>query len=77
MSSGVPPCGDYKPDMPKAKEGGHRCGGPLPEAAYGAAIVTCYEDENGKLWVSNDEYASQVNYCPYCGCRAREKPGGA
>jgi hypothetical protein len=24
----------------------------------------------GQMWVANDEYASQVNFCPYCGKEA-------
>ena len=71
MSKGVPPWGDYKPDIPKAKDQGHRCEGLLPEAAYGKAITYCYEDVDGKLWITNEEYASQVNFCPYCGREAK------
>ncbi len=67
----VAPWGDYKPDIPRAKEQGHRCDGELPKAAYGAAITYCYEDVDGKLWVTNEEYATQVNFCPYCGCKAK------
>ena len=51
----------------EAAQGGHRCEGALPKAAYGEAIRYCYEDESGKLWITNEEYASQVNFCPYCG----------
>lgn len=28
------------------------------------------EDENGKLRVANEEYASQVKFCPYCSFKA-------
>ena len=56
-----------------ASQGGHRCEGELPEAAYGKAITYCYEDTDGKLWITNEEYASQVNSCPYCGHAARVK----
>lgn len=62
---------DFEPDLPKAKNKGHRCEGPLPESAYGSAITYCYEDENGKLWVTNEEYASQVKFCPYCGLKMK------
>ena len=62
-----------EPNLPKGEEGGHRCEGELPKAAYGAAIRYFYEDVDGKLWISNDEYASQVNFCPYCGCEAKVK----
>jgi hypothetical protein len=49
----------------------HKCEGELPESAYGSAIDWCREDEQGRLWAENDEYSSQVNYCPYCGFKAR------
>ncbi len=49
----------------------HRCFGVLPNDAYGAAIDSCIEDSKGELWVDNGEYASQVNFCPYCGYRAQ------
>ncbi len=52
------------------KSNGHRCEGVLPEAAYGKAMTYCYEDVDGKLWITNREYASQVNFCPYCGHKA-------
>lgn len=58
---------NLEPHFPKGKSNGHRCEKSLPETAYGAAITYCYEDTNGKLWITNEEYASQVNYCPYCG----------
>ena len=50
---------------------GHHCKGELPKATYGVAVTHCYEDNGEKLWVSNDEYASQVNFCPYCGYEAK------
>ena len=37
--------------------------------SYGPAITTSYE-ENGQIWVSNGEYTSRVNYCPYTGKKA-------
>ena len=40
-------------------------------AKYGGAIYDCEENEDGELWVDNGEYASQVNYCPYCGYKAK------
>lgn len=49
----------------------HRCEGDLPKDAYGSAVDFCIENEKGELWASNDEYASQVNFCPYCGFKAR------
>lgn len=56
--------------VPKAASEGHRCEGDLPKAAYGDAIRYCFEGEDGKLWITNEEYASQVNFCPYCGYKA-------
>ncbi len=38
---------------------------------YGEAIAYCYEYDDGLLIVENDEYVSQVNYCPYCGYKAK------
>lgn len=37
--------------------------------AHGDAANECYEDEKG-LWITNGEYANQVNYCPFCGYKA-------
>jgi hypothetical protein len=34
---------------------------------WGAAIETCELDDKGELWVTNDEYSSRVNFCPFCG----------
>jgi hypothetical protein len=42
-----------------------QCGG------AGYAVDTCWEEENGALWVSGDELNNQVNYCPFCGYRAK------
>ena len=49
----------------------HICDGELPDASYGPAIDVCQEELDGTLWASNNEYASQVNYCPFCGYKAR------
>lgn len=51
----------------------HRCEGTLPDALYGPALTYCLEDEYHRLWVDNGEYKSQVNYCPYCGYRAKNQ----
>jgi len=45
----------------------------FPSAGFGAAIIACYEDEEGKLWAVNSEYCIQVNFCPFCGYAAREQ----
>ena len=35
---------------------------------YGDAITRIDWDEEKKLWfASNDEYATSINYCPWCG----------
>lgn len=47
----------------------HRCKQDLPTGLYGSAITDCYEKER-QFWVENGEYASQVNFCPFCGERA-------
>lgn len=41
----------------------------------GSAIVYCQEYSNGVLYVTNEEYSSQVNFCPFCGYEARVKIG--
>ena len=33
---------------------------------YGPAVTTSFE-ENGVIYVTNGEYISQVNYCPFTG----------
>lgn len=38
------------------------------------AIFVCEADDNGFLWVSNNEYSSRVNFCPYCGFRGTNTP---
>jgi hypothetical protein len=48
----------------------HECKLDSPKAAYGAAVEACYEWKDGTFWVTNDEYSSQVNYCPVCGAKA-------
>lgn len=50
----------------------HNCKLYAPYNAYGEAIEYCIEDEDedGKFWAGNDEYESQVNYCPVCGAKA-------
>lgn len=36
-------------------------------AGYGKAINECYIDEDGKMWVTNGEYTTQVNFNPWTG----------
>jgi len=49
----------------------HNCSGILPYSGYGEAIDHCYEDLDGSLHAGNDEYCSQVNFCPYCGYKSK------
>ena len=37
---------------------------------YGPAIVRCSVRADKTMWVDNDEYCTQVNYCPFCGKQA-------
>lgn len=37
---------------------------------HGEAITECMEAMSGELLVTNHEYTSRVNYCPYCGFKA-------
>ena len=39
-------------------------------AKFGPAILAVIEDDDGRMYVFNGEYASQVNFCPYTGQRA-------
>lgn len=48
----------------------HLCTGKLPENGYGPAIDRCREDAEGRFWIDNGEYFSQVAFCPYCGTKA-------
>jgi ligand-binding sensor domain-containing protein len=38
---------------------------------WGDAITYTRIDEQGKMWVGNGEYESQVNYCPMTGEAAK------
>ena len=38
---------------------------------YGSAIEECVEDADGTLWVGNHEYSTRVNFCPFCGFKAK------
>ena len=48
----------------------HNCTLDSPSDVYGIAMDICYEKDDGTYWISNGEYASQVNYCPVCGAKA-------
>ena len=51
----------------------HKCEHKAPSDGYGVAVSECWEEEDGTLWVSNEEYTSQVNFCPTCGYEAKVK----
>jgi hypothetical protein len=44
-----------------------------PEELWGVAIKYTRIDKEGKMWVGNDEYESQVNFCPMTGAEAPVK----
>jgi hypothetical protein len=61
----------------------HKCEKLTPWTLYGPAIESCFEGDGkevrndgtvklqvGTFWVTNLEYTSQVNFCPYCGVKA-------
>jgi Protein of unknown function (DUF551) len=48
----------------------HKCQGKTGNLE---AVTECAEDKAGTLWVSNGEYDSQVNFCPFCGYEAKVK----
>lgn len=45
----------------------------LPRAKFGKAITYTYEKEDGTMWVGNNEYESQVNFCPVTGRSATKQ----
>ena len=50
----------------------HDCGiddmeGQFHSDCWGPAVTRCFEDDNGELWVDNDEYCNTVAFCPFCG----------
>lgn len=38
---------------------------------HGPAVDRCTERADGSLWVDNGEYGSRVNFCPFCGFKAK------
>lgn len=40
------------------------------QGLYGAAVNYTIVDSEGKMWIGNNEYESQVNYCPMTGIAA-------
>lgn len=41
-----------------------------PNKLWGSAVDYVYTDESGKMFVGNNEYETQVNYCPFTGIPA-------
>ena len=54
----------------------HFCELHSQSGGHGEAVSVCFEDEDGKLWVENGEYASVVYFCPVCGYTSRAKAKG-
>lgn len=48
----------------------------LAVGRYGHAFSFCESDEDGRLWIDNEEYRSQVFYCPLCGIKAENTTKG-
>lgn len=44
-----------------------------PHGLYGPAVTTVRMDKDGKMWVHNGEYESQVNFCPFTGVPAEKQ----
>ncbi len=44
-----------------------------PDDLYGQAINRVHMNEKGEMWVTNGEYATQVNFCPFTGVEAIKK----
>lgn len=38
-----------------------------PQNLWGTAVNYTRIDKDGKMWVGNDEYETQVNFCPMTG----------
>ena len=44
-----------------------------PDGLWGVAVRYTRIDREGKMWVGNDEYETQVNFCPMTGIEAPVK----
>ncbi len=38
-----------------------------PQRLYGKAVEYVKEDSEGRMWIGNGEYETQVNFCPFTG----------
>ncbi len=64
------------PDLPSY--GGvliHQCDPPVvnPNRDHMEAFDTVYINPDGTMHISNGEYGSQVNFCPWCGKKAAKQ----
>ena len=41
-----------------------------PDGLYGTAVNYTRIEDDGTMWIGNDEYETQVNYCPFTGTLA-------
>ena len=46
-----------------------------PRKLWGDAVTYRRIDEDGKMWIGNGEYETQVNYCPFTGIPADKQMG--
>lgn len=51
----------------------HICFGFLPRVGMVRSFIMCYEDDCGNLITRDNEYSNTVNYCPYCGLKAKNQ----
>lgn len=51
----------------------HDCSIPVKMNGPMVAIDMCYQDDSGRLHVTNGEYGNQVLFCPFCGKEAVNK----
>lgn len=74
---------DRAQDRAREGETMHKCepghnwlegdGAIFASGGFGAAIDICYETDDRSLICANSEYATRVNYCPFCGYEAPNK----
>lgn len=38
---------------------------------YGTAVDEVLGEDEGELWIGNGEYWTRVNFCPFCGYKAK------
>lgn len=51
----------------------HLCKNPDYNIGGQESIRSCYELEDGTLWVERDRKETCVSFCPFCGCEAKTK----